>query len=62
MRVTIMWTAEAAKVHGRETEYRGVSGVEEYPGELKLHTDGDSPPTVIDREYVVSYNRYEPDA
>jgi hypothetical protein len=62
MIVTIMWTAEAAEAHGRETEYTGVSAVEEHPDELKLHTDGNSPPTVVDRDYVVAYNRYEPDA
>jgi hypothetical protein len=56
-----MWTAEAAQAHGRETEWRGINGVEEYPGELKLHSDGDSPPVVVDRDYVVSYNRHDPE-
>lgn len=61
MIVTIMWTAEAAQAHGRETEYRGVTAVEQYPDELKLHTEDGSPPVVLDREYVVGYNRYEPE-
>jgi len=58
MIVTIMWTAAAAEAHGRETDYRGVTAVEQHPDELKLHTDDDSPPVVIDRDYVVAYNRY----
>jgi len=61
MIVNIMWTAEAAAAHGRSTEYRGVTGVEQHPDELKLHTDNDTPPTIIDRDYVVSYSRYEVD-
>lgn len=58
MIVTIMWTADAAEAHGRETDYSNVTAVESYPQELKLHTEDDSPPVVIDREYVVAYNRY----
>jgi len=61
MIVTIMWSAEAAEAHGRETEYHGVVGVEEHPDELKLHTGDDTPPTVVDRDYVVAYSRYEPE-
>jgi len=62
MIVTILWTAEAAAAHGRETEYRGVTGVEQHPDELKLHTDDDSPPVVIDRDYVVAFNRFDPES
>jgi len=56
-----MWSGEAAEAHGRETEYRGVTAVGEYPDELELHTEDDSPPTVIDRDYVVAYSRYTED-
>jgi len=61
MIVTIMWTGDAAAAHGRETEYHGVASVEEHPNELRLHTDEESPPTVVDRDYVVAYSRYEVD-
>lgn len=58
MRVTILWTADAADAHGSTTEYHGVTGVQADPGELRLHTEDSNPPTVIDRDYVVAYHRF----
>ena len=57
MKVIILWAAPAAEAQGQETTWSGIDAVEETPAELKLHTDGDAYPVVVDREYVIAYNR-----
>lgn len=64
MHVTILWTHDAAQVHGAETEWTNIDSVDATPTELRLYPRDDSPPVVIDREHVVAYNRThtEPDS
>lgn len=59
MQVTILWTGETADAQGRETTWRGIEWVEEYPDELKLHPAEGEYPVVIDRDDVAAYNRTE---
>jgi hypothetical protein len=59
MKVTVLWTGEAADAQGRETTWSGIEWVEDYPDELKLHPADDEHPVVVDREHVLAYNRME---
>jgi len=59
MHVTIMWIGEAADAQGRETKWTGIDWVEEHPDELRLHTEEGDHPVVVDRDYVIAFNRTE---
>jgi hypothetical protein len=54
-----MWTGEAADAQGRETKWTGIDWVEEHPDELLLHTEEGDHPVVVDRDYVIAFNRTE---
>ena len=57
MQVTVLWTGEAAEAQGRETTWHNIDWVEEHPDELKLHASDSDRPVVVDRDYVLAYNR-----
>jgi hypothetical protein len=57
MQVTVLWSGEAAEAQGRETTWHNIDWVEEHPDELKLHASDSDHPVVVDRDYVLAYNR-----
>lgn len=57
MHVTVLWTHAAAQAHGTETTWTGIASVEATPAELRLHPADGTAPVVVDREFVIAYNR-----
>ena len=57
MQVTVLWTGKAADAQGQETTWAGIEWVEESPSELRLHASDSDHPVVVDRDYVLAYNR-----